>query len=286
MAIGRPNCRRSLAYAAARSVQARGHANGLGGEDRAGEVEHRLTGAAQDDARSAVEGHACRTPRGVEVRRGLDRDAGTRSVDDDDVVPGRHQEDVGQPAAEHDARGAGRGSVLDQEVAVQPDATGQLARGEPWQEPLTVRIVTAGIDRGAREHRGGEGAWGQRPPELLDDHDQLGEAEARPAERLGQVQAQPAHAADLVPERGRLLVRGLEQLAAAASEPRAVSRSWTLAARARWSSVMAMDIDAFPCGRCADVSPRTWCEGRLRTRRVRTPPPHAPSLRPTPGGPR
>ena len=69
VAMGRPNCSRTLAYSLACIGALERDAGGLGGQDRPGQVEHGLTGAGQDLGRGAVEGDAAPPAGRVEVGR-------------------------------------------------------------------------------------------------------------------------------------------------------------------------------------------------------------------------
>ena len=87
----------------------RSHVGGLaggphrvGGQDHAGQIDQRLAGAGQDGDGRVVEADLGAAPRRIHVGRHCDLDA-LADLDDGDVVSGRDEDHLGQPAPENDA---------------------------------------------------------------------------------------------------------------------------------------------------------------------------------------
>ena len=137
----------------------------------------------------------------------------------------------------------GRGAAVDGDRAAQRDRAGHRAVGQAGQVGLGGLAAHRG-QHGAGDHRGHERARRHRPAQLLDDDDQLLEAVARAAVLLGDVQPEPAQAHQVVPERRQRLVGRLEQRPGGAAGVPLGRKSEAVPARARWSSVMAIDMAA------------------------------------------
>ena len=212
MAIGRPNCWRSLAYCGGGLSAFAGDADGLGGEDRAGDVDERLAGARQHGRRL----HRRSAPARCDVSgRGSAASRPTRltlpDVDDGDVVTDADEQHIGEAGADDRAGGTVQRAVAQLDVAAEGDRSARRTVDEP-REPRRGDVV----GRGGGEHGAGDGgrherARGDSSAELLDDDDQLLQPIAGAAVLLGDVQAEPAERGRVGVERGVLLVGGFEQ---------------------------------------------------------------------------
>ena len=172
---------------------------------------------------AAAPSRVTRADRRVGSRFGgvVDRDAVATELDDRDVVAHADQEHVGEPATEHRAGRSVQRAVALLHLAAQRDRAGGGAVGEAGEELRLQRVV-----RGRDEHRAGDDGGHERarrdgPPELLDHDHELLEPVARAAVLLGDVEAEPAHAGDVLPQVGQGLGRGLEQRAGRAAARRA-----------------------------------------------------------------
>ena len=137
-------------------------------------------------------------------------DVASRDADRDD-------EDVGQMGAEHRAKGSAHpetvGGLVAEEGAVGVEGRGPdaLAGGQPGEQGLGQRFAAAGLDQGTSQDGREHGAGCDGSPELFEDHDELGQAEAGTAVGVVDVESEPALVRELVPERGAGLGVGVEQ---------------------------------------------------------------------------
>ena len=210
MAIGRPNCKRTLAYSAARSVLSRATPTASAARIvRAMSMSaRRAPGMMSPVAPSSVTRPGA--AGGVDVLRRRHRHTGGLGVDDGDVVADRHEDDVGEPRAEHGAGRTGELPAARRHVATERGRTEGRAVGKSGKQ-ARLDVVGAGRD----EHRAGdqrrdEHAGGQGPAELLGDHDRLLQPVAGTAEVLGDVEPEPAEVGGLLEERRVGLVGGLQ----------------------------------------------------------------------------
>ena len=97
------------------------------------------------------------------------------------------------------------------DLGCQPDAAEAGAVRQPRHQAARDVSRRGRLDRGAGDHGRDEGSRGQRAAQFFDDDDQLGQPEPGSAERLGQMEAQPAQFDEVVPEFRQLLGFGLEQ---------------------------------------------------------------------------
>ena len=199
IAIGRPNCRRSFAYAAAISVHSRA---------RPTASAERSTRARSTSARrapgSTVAGAPSRVTRAE--RRVGSRFGGTSTLtpsprfDHGDVVAHGNEQHVGEPAAE-DVAGVARRCSTGERRLIPTSATAPFT--EPSARPGSSSSATS--DRRPRRAPrstitvGTNGPGRDGPAELLDHDDELLEPVARAAVRLGHVQPEPAELDELAP---------------------------------------------------------------------------------------
>ena len=123
-------------------------------------------------------------------------------VDHGDVVADGDEDDVGQPGAEHRTRRSVQRPVAPLDVTAEGDRAERRSVGQTGQEPGLHLVRAGGDEHGTGQQRGHEGARGQGPAELLDDDHDLLQTEARTAERLGDVQTEPAEVGGVGVERG------------------------------------------------------------------------------------
>ena len=159
----------------------------------------------------AVEGDARGTPGRVEVARHLDGDAAARCLDDDDVVARGEHEQVGEAAAQDRRRRSGGRARGHGDIGGERDAGGDRSVGQAGQELRRHLLGRGGVHEGAGDHGRHERSRRDGPAELFDDHDELGQSEARAAALFGQVEAQPAQGGQVVPERRESLGLSPEQ---------------------------------------------------------------------------
>ena len=182
---------------------------------------------------------------GVDVGRGLDGHAVGREVDDRDVVA--HGDERAR------RRGRRRGPtpaepVRPAAVTARSPSSATRADGRAVGEAGKQTRPAVVVGGRCRDHRAGDDGGDERsrrdrPAQFLDDDHQLGEAEAGPAVRLGQVQAEPAQLAQLAPERRAAFPPVPPARRAARSEPAWRTRkSVAVSMSARWSSVIAIDM--------------------------------------------
>jgi hypothetical protein len=111
------------------------------------------------------------------------------------------------------AQGPGHAPVvaggLDVERAGERDRAHDLAPDERRQE-IGRGFLAGRLEHGRRQRRGQERARRARPAELLEHDGELRDAVPLPAERLVDVDPEPALRRQLVPERRAHLVLGLE----------------------------------------------------------------------------
>ena len=100
-----------------------GHTDGLGGQDGAGQVEHRPARARQHRGRGTVELDASRPAGRVHVVGDGDAHSTGGDIDDRDIVADRDQDDPGQSTAEHDPCRTVDGAVAQLGVAAEGDST-------------------------------------------------------------------------------------------------------------------------------------------------------------------
>ncbi len=174
---------------------------------------------------------------GVAGHRDLDLVAGREH----EVVTTRDEEEIGEPGTEDECAAF---------VGAHRAAHGTV--GEAGEERGLLRVGAGGGDDRRRPHRRQEGPGGDRAPERLEHHDQLGEAEAGPAVGLGQVQAQPSEVGHLLPRRRERLLGGVEQGACLGPRAGALEEGGGDArASSRWSSEIAMAMACPPGERVA-----------------------------------
>ena len=101
--------------------------------------------------------------------------------------------------------------VAQLDVAAEGDRAERRAVGQTGQQPGLHLVRAGGDEHGAGDQRRHEGPRRERPPELLDDDHDLLQAEARTAERLGDVEAEPAEVGGVGVERGVGLLGLVEQ---------------------------------------------------------------------------
>ena len=245
MAIGRPNCSRTFAYSAACSVHSRRcRSPPPRGSCGPGRSAARARPAAP--GRGRVEADPGRAPGRVEVRGHLDLDAAGRfSITSTSSPAGTSSTSARWPLSTTPAC----------PVAVPPagpSATSRRRRARPRRSRCRRpgRAAAACAGRRARPRRSPR--WRSRsartagcevPAQLLDHDERLRQPEARAAELLGHVQPEPAEVAELVPEGGQRLGPGLEQAARRRAGLVLGQEVGDGLARARWSSVMAIDMD-------------------------------------------
>ena len=205
IAIGRPNCRRSFAYALAVST----HSCAPPAASAAASV-HAICCASGNAPRStafgSTSGRAMVTwpTRRVGSRPGCteDIDAGGRCGDDHHVVPGAEHQRVGDPGPEHEPGVTIEVPVgVELQRAAEPDRGGVRTVDERGKEAPALCIVAGTVDQRRRHDSAEERARRDRTPELLEHHGELGQAITRPAELLGDVQTEPAELGEVVPER-------------------------------------------------------------------------------------
>ena len=211
MAIGRPNCWRTLAYSAARSVHSRATPTASAASSRRAMSTSARRAPGSRSPRRTVERDTAGAAGRVEVRRHLDRHAGALGVDDGDVVADRHEDDVGQAGAEHRPRRAGQRAAAGRDVTAEGDGPERRAAGQAGQQPRRDLVAA---DRG--EHRAGDQRRHERTrreatAQLLDDDHRLRQPVAGAAELLGHVQPEPAEIGGLLVERRVGLLVGLQQ---------------------------------------------------------------------------
>ncbi len=204
MPMTRPNCTRSLAYAAAISVVSQGHADRLG-------REHHSDRSTSVCAAPRVTVTGAESSETLSGRGGSDRGSpGTSTVTR--VAPLPHARTTSSPArSDQDPRQAPPSTAPAEPDAVpsttvqrspESDArrerpVGERGQGRPWWARPRPRAPWRWRSRSGRRHRR------DRTSELLDDHHELLEAVAGPAVLLGQVQTQPAELGQLVPPLGQ-----------------------------------------------------------------------------------
>jgi hypothetical protein len=216
---GAPELLSDLGVLAGRLGAGSGDAGRLGGQDRPGQVEQDRVPAGHHVGRGTVERDAGRPSRGVEVRMRLDGHTRVMDADDGNVGSSRHEQDVGQPGAQHDPGVPMGGPAANLDVAAERDRTDRRAAGDPGQEAVLQLGGGGRGEDGAGDDGGGERARGHGASQLLDDDDQLGEPIARPTLGLGDVQPRPAQGAQLVPQLGPILGRRLEELTGGGGGP-------------------------------------------------------------------
>ncbi len=188
-----------------------GDAGGLGGHEEPRQVDQHLPPPGDHPHRRTVERHPGGAPGRVEVGRYVDGDAARRRVDHDGIVARRQHENVGEAAAQDRRRRPGGPPVAHRDVGRQPHASEHRSVGQPAQQACRQVVGPDLVDDRAGDDRRHERPGRQRPAQLLDHHDELGQAEARAAPRLGEVQAEPAQGGQVAPERGERLGLGFEQ---------------------------------------------------------------------------
>ena len=192
VAMGRPNCTRTLAYAAACSVHSVAMPTASAAVmRRARSTRTRrppgITSAGAPDSTTAVA-----APRQVEVVRDLHHDATRSNVHDDGVVTRGEDEQMGEATAQDRRSRAGGLAVRHRDVRRQRDAAEDRAVGQPGQEARRQRTGRGRVDHRAGDHRRHERSGRDGAAELLGHHDELGQPEAGAALVLGEVEAEPA----------------------------------------------------------------------------------------------
>ena len=194
-----------------------GNAGGLGREDQPGEVDERVARTGQHLDGRVGEGDLAGAAGVVDVLGQLDRHAPAAQVDDNDVVTRRHERDAREAGADH---GAG---VTRRDIAGHRERTAEADRGERGtvgeageQAGLHVRRRRRG-EQGRRHHRGHEGTGRDLTAQLLHDHDELLQPEARSTVLLGEVQAEPTELDQQAPEGRERFCRRLQQCAGGAT---------------------------------------------------------------------
>ena len=226
-------------------MASRGDADGLGGEDHPGQVDE---GAAR---RRAARWPAAPSSVTRAVRRVGSRLAGTvdgdavAHLDDGDVVARRRTSSTlaSPPPSTTPASPEALPSVT---VTSPSRATAPATEpsAKPGQELGLGGVVAGGDEHGAGDHGGHERAGRDGAAELLDDDDELLEAVARAAVLLGDVEARASRGRRRSFQKsGQLLGRAPRAARGPRRGRRASAGSRTaVSARARWSSVMAIDM--------------------------------------------
>ena len=173
------------------------------GERPAGLVDHRLPAKGAGGQVLRRQEHQ----GGGAVQADRDEDpAGLGGVGDQDLPAGQ-----GQPTVRPSRRGAADGVRLPVGVQLPEGDGGGLAGGDPRQGLPLLVLAPAGDQGLGGEGGGDEGAGHQPPPHLLDQGNDLGEAEAGAAEGLRNGHPQPAEVAHLRPDRRVVARLGLHQ---------------------------------------------------------------------------
>ena len=217
IAIGRPNCSRTLAYSAAASVHSR--AMPTASAERRSLARSTSTGRAPARTVAVAPSSVTRPDRRVGSRF-----AGTSIFT---PPPATSTITTSSPAGTTitSARPAPR------TVPASPDAAPSRTSTAPPRPIPALRVPSARPGRSAPfvssspaasstragDDRRHERARGERATELLDHDDELLHPRARTAVRLAHVEAEPAEAGDVLPEVGARLVRGFEQRARGAA---------------------------------------------------------------------
>ena len=93
--------------------------------------------------------------------------------------------DVGEAAAQDRRRRPGGLTVAHRDVGFERHTGEDGPVGQSGQQPGRHLVGGGRVNDRAGDHGGHERPWRQRSPQLLDDHDQFGQAEARAAVLLG-----------------------------------------------------------------------------------------------------
>ena len=223
IAITRPNCCRSLAYAVARSTHS--CAPPAASADTSTRATSWASAAAPREHAIGRDLHAVRvhdaaaTGR-VEVRVHRDAQPGRIGIDDDHVRTGDEYELIGEARAEHDTAVTAQRLAFQRQVADRARARrGGCRRPARAGARALLRGGAGHRDHGRREHGGQERPGRGGTAELLEHDHELGQAVAAAADVLGEVQAEPAEIDEVRPELRQLLGRGVEQVACRAACP-------------------------------------------------------------------
>jgi hypothetical protein len=194
VAIGRPNCWRTLAYPAACSVHA--------GQQPARTGQH--------GGRRRVEAHPGGPPALVQVGRHLGPDPTGCRLDDQDVGTRRDQQHVGQVAADHHAGRPGRRPVGVAHLTTQRGRADHGAVRQPGQQPLLQLVGPGGGQHGTGDHGRHERPGRQVAAHLLGHEQRFRQAEAGAAAFFRDVQPEQAERGQPGPERGQPVCLGVE----------------------------------------------------------------------------
>ena len=244
VAIGRPNCSRTFAYSAAFSVHSA--ATPAASAERTVRATSASSPARAGDhvGRGPVEGDPGRPAVGSRL-------VGTSAWTPPARARSPRRRRRPPPAARRpDGRRARRRPTRcaapsrDGHLAAEGDRADPLPSARPGSSRLRSVVGPGGGQHGAGDHRRHERSRRQAPAQLLDHDQRLRQAEAGAAEFFGHVQPEPGRGRRARPRR-RAAARSRRRAgcAAAARDWCLVRKSATVCARARWSSVMAIDMD-------------------------------------------
>ena len=199
-----------------RGVDAVGRpADRLGGQQRARAGQRRFPRARQDVVGADAHAH----PGGRARSAGSDRELSGTSTDtpcavafqQQHVVAGGDQQQLGEPGTQHDPGITIGGPVVDPHVAVQPDSRGDGSVDQARQQP---RLLFGGAvvgDHRRRDHGRHERSRRHRAAEFFDHHDEFGQPVAGAAVLFVDVQTEPAELDQVVPERRPGLLGRIQQ---------------------------------------------------------------------------